>query len=185
MAYSVNTAIVPVKKGDTVNKEVSLAEAARRKKAAKARGRLEKRRIADGDRGFGYASFHYANGNVATIRATNKSIRTMLLPTPKAAKGKDITVTTGAKGGVRGDKRGGATKPIQVSFGKTNRKSKKDGKNHLVQSWKELSVPTDATLTDILHWVSHWKKQPAIVRYGTQDVVLDFDRARKGAGAVA
>jgi hypothetical protein len=184
MAYSENTAIVPVPKGEAVSKDLTLAEAVAKKKRNKAASKLKRKGIAESDAGYSYISFHFANGGTTTYKANTKSVRTMLLPTPKPDKGKAINVRVDAAGKVIGNADVYKLMPIQVSFGKSQKKNKKTGKNRLVQSYKTVSVPAHATLTDVAHWLGKWGKKPAILRFKGQVVVIDPDRAKKGAGAV-
>jgi hypothetical protein len=185
MAYSVNTAIVPVSRGEAVATEVSLAAAAARKKRQKKTNDLRRKALSEGDRGYSYVQFHYANGGVTSYKTLSKNVRTMLLPTPKEDKGKGgIVVRVDKNGKVLGNADNHKLKSFRVSFGKTQKKDKKTGKNRLVQSYHTVAIPDDCDLTDILHWVDKWGKRPAIIKYGDQTIVISADRAKKGAGAV-
>jgi hypothetical protein len=184
MAYSANTAIVLVSKDEVVAKEESLDKAAKARKRKKAANNLKKKTVSEADAGYSYISFLFANGGVTNYKANTKSVRTMLLPTPKPEKGSDITIRVDKGGGIIGNADSYKLMSIKVSFGKTQKKNKKTGKNRLVQSYKTVSVPEKATLTDVLHWISKWGKKPAIVRFKQQVVVISADRAKKSAGAV-
>lgn len=184
MSYSVNTAIVPVSKEEVIAKESSLADAAKKKQRQKGAAKLKKKALSESDAGFSYVSFHFANGGITSYKANTKSVRTMLLPTPKPTKGKEINIRVTTNGKILGNAESYKLKSIQVSYGKGLKLNKKTKKNRLVQAYKTVSVPEKATLMDVLHWISKWGKKPAIVRYGQQVVVLDADRAKKGAGAV-
>jgi hypothetical protein len=136
MAYSANTAIVPVSKDEVVAKEESLDKAAKARKRKKAANNLKKKTVSEADAGYSYISFLFANGGVTNYKANTKSVRTMLLPTPKPEKGSDITIRVDKSGGIIGNADSYKLMPIKVSFGKTQKKNKKTNKNRLVQSYR-------------------------------------------------
>jgi hypothetical protein len=180
MATKAPKAITSPKAGTKPSEPLSLEAAA---KKATQKSKLVKRKqqeLKDGDSGLIYVPFYYADGRTTSVRVRSASVRQMLIPTPTDG---DVVVHGNH---VAGAQVGKATKPIRLSYGRKRIKRKVNGKekNRLEQAWKELSVPQDANLIDIMHWVKQFKKKPGLLRYGKQVVVLSSAVARSGAGAV-
>jgi hypothetical protein len=171
-----NKAIVAPKKGTKVQPAESLEAAAKKLKRNSATVRQKQKKLAEGDAGRAQFAFFYADGRTKFLKTTALNVRTMLLP--EVVDG-HVMVEGKRVAGTRFDLH---TKPVRVSFGRKSVTVK--GKKKLTQAWKQVPVPLDATFLDIVHWVKAWKKKPALIRYGRQDLVMDAKRARSGAGAV-
>jgi hypothetical protein len=171
-----NKAITAPSKGTKVQKPEALDVAAKKLKRNSANVKRKQQKIAEGDAGKQLFAFFYADGKVKSLRTSALNVRTMLLPVPA-----DGFVTTNGKR-VTANRYDLHTKPFKVSYGRKSVTVK--GKKKLVQSWKTLPAPSDATFLDIMHACKNFKKMPALVRFGQQELVLDGKRARAAAGAV-
>jgi sugar diacid utilization regulator len=164
--------------------ESSLEQAAKiasdKKKRQAAQTKRKQQAIKEGDSGFILVPFYYADGRTAAIRVNAATQRLMLID-----KQKDGDVK--AEGDTVSGYKQNDTKQIQVSFGrakKTVKSGKYKGKTRLVQAYKALSVPKNATKLDILFWIKSFGKKPGLVRIGQETFVLDSKRARASAGAI-
>jgi hypothetical protein len=175
-------------------KEVSLEEAASKKRKRQATNtKLTVKKLAEGDVGKIYVPFYYANGDVQPIHMKALTARIFAIRKGKSnAKSNNssaIVLYKSQTGKAHGIKRGQAVKPIQLSLGRKSITRKKGTKKQgagtktLVQAWTTVSVPIDATLVDILFWVRSFQKPVGIVRYGSQDIIVNENRARATAGA--
>jgi hypothetical protein len=157
-------------------KEEGLDAAAKKLKRNSSTVKQKREKLAEGDAGLVPYAFFYADGRVKSIRTKAKNVRTMLLPVAADgavhSNGKRLVATRYDLG----------TKPFKVSYGRKSVTIK--GKKKLVQAWVTLPAPKDATFMDIAHAARSFKKVPAIVRYGLQDLILDGKKARAGAGGV-
>jgi hypothetical protein len=171
-----NKAIVAPEKGKKVQKPEGLDAAAKKLKRNSATVKRARAKLAEGDAGKQQWAFFYADGRVKTLRTSAKNVRTMLLPVPQ-----DGYVTTNGKR-IAANRYDLHTQPFKVSYGRKSVTVK--GKKKLVQSWVTLPAPSDATFLDIAHTCKNFKKIPAIIRFGRQELTLDGKRARAAAGAV-
>jgi hypothetical protein len=153
--------------------------------------RLKQEKAKAGKLAFEPIRFMYASGKKkghgVWIKVQTDSVTTMLIPPPidgtLEREGTNVAGFDYVK-----------TRGIQVSYGKKvvarkkplGAKGLKKGASNtkkLVQAWKTIPVPADATFFDCVAFVSSFKKKPAMMKDRTQRHVFDFSKLRALAGA--